>query len=208
MENKADNQAIGKPDEFGVFPEEHCRFNDLLAGKLGGCPKLAKAEVCWRDEDQKPGMVVLPPMYVFGILFASLVEKLKESGVNREDIGKLYALSGRQKIDLFLSKDIPGALFDLGFSDAFIAVVCNVLVLENTVSEKVKAVTETVRVAAETVNSGTSWLSVSQVKKALIGGGAAVELVDTRSTDEDLGHADTVIASLDLDYALRGGSGG
>jgi hypothetical protein len=186
-------------------------------------------------------MTVLSPVYAFGILFEDFAKRLRGCEAKAEDIDKLYRLSSRVKIDLFLSKNISRALFASDFSSEFIEIVCVVLGLENTVSRarvvarnigrkvmevvhKVvgskKAVPREAPVVTKTADpAGTSWLNASEAgAEVLIGGDEEeVGIVDPRDlgsgksaaqalpSDDDMGHAKTTIAPLDLDDTLRKG---
>lgn len=211
MKKNPENPGSEKPDEFGVFSEEYCRVNDFLAEKIG-TPVWARVMICWRIKDLKPGVSALPPMQAFAVLFGDLVSKLIESGTESEDLKKLYDLSVREKIDLFLSEDIPSALFDLSFSDRFIATVCSVLNLKNTALGKVRSVAEEIRGAVVKTSGsfGTSWIPVSMANEALVESDE-VKLVDTLRQDngskgaasfgvenrEDIAFAPTCVMGLD-----------
>lgn len=214
MEKKVDSSGTEKPDEFGVFPDEYCRVNDFLAEKIG-TPVWARVRICWRMKDLKSGVSALPPMQAFAVLFGDLVGKLIESGTEREDLKKLYDLSVREKIDLFLSGDIPSSLFDLNFSDSLIAIICDVLSLENTALGKVRSVAEETRGAVVKTSGsfGTSWIPVSMANKALVESDEA-GLVDTLHQDNgskgaavfeegDIALAPTCVMTPDLEDVLK-----
>jgi|GEM_PF-6496179 len=218
MAEKKDSQHCSEyVDEEGIAVREYAAVSTVLYKALKAL-RYAGLDVKWGSGELRNGMYPMIPLMAFAVLFSSFIDKLYEGSAARGEIDKFYALSNRQKVDIFLSKDIPGALFDLGFSDEFISIVCKVLKVRNTVSGKVRKIAASVRAATvEAVSPGTSWLSVSEVKKALVDSGE-VELIDTIGLgsgkpasfadvgdEKDLGTAQTVIAPLDLDDTLRGG---
>jgi len=210
MEKKVDSSGPEKPDEFGVFSEEYCRVNDFLAAEIG-FPVWARVKVCWRMKDLKPGVSALPPMQVFAILFGDFVSKLIESGAKGEDLRKLYDLSMREKIDLFLSENVLSALSNSGFSAKFTGITCEILDSEGASSGEVLVVAEETRVTAvETAKFGTSWLPASRADDALVSGGesGACGLIDTLHQDNgskgaavldegDMALAPTCVMALD-----------
>lgn len=195
----------------GVHRDVWLSAVEFLCGRLGR-PVLFGVEAHWskseldlaKSLDPSLNAGIVHPAIIFGTLFGDLRTRL--SAADPEDLGKLSNLSLADQVRLCAgSKNFYTGLAALGVSAQFIEILKYIL------PDKVE---------------GTQMITVSQVEEALDkflkGISGQGELVDTRGkdatnlgsgrpaaqavpSDEDMGHADTMIAPLDLDDTLRKG---
>lgn len=192
----------------GVHRDVWLSAIEFLCSRLGR-PVLFGVEAYWSKSELdlaksfNPSLNagIVHPAIIFGTLFGDLRTRL--SAADPEDLGKLFSLSLGDQVRLCAgSKKFYTGLVALGVSPQFIEILKYIL------PDKVE---------------GTQMITVSQVKgaldKFLKGISGQGELVDTREVgaeipvsgksaaqavplDEDMGHAETVIAPLDLSDVL------